>query len=70
MGCCAHQPLLAADGGFAAFKARSLPRIEAASLNAFRDALLLDFTSLVDGGGMALHGHRRRCGCCLSKAKG
>jgi hypothetical protein len=62
--------LLAADGGFTAFQSRTLAGIEPASADALADALLLVFTSLVDGGGMALHGS---CGCSrwgLSKANG
>jgi hypothetical protein len=66
----AHVALLAADGGFTAFQSRTLAGIEPASADALADALLLVFTSLVDGGGMALHGS---CGCSrwgLSKANG
>ena len=62
----AHVSFVAADGGFAALQAVGLARVEAAGADALRDALLLVFAALVDGGGMALH--RRRCG--LGKANG
>jgi hypothetical protein len=67
----AHVSFLAADGGFAAFQASRLARIEAAGANSLSDALLLMFAALVDGGGMALH--RGGCGAArgrLSKANG
>ena len=45
----AHAVFLAADGGFAAFEAHRLARVEAAGPDALSDALLLMFASLVDG---------------------
>jgi hypothetical protein len=62
----AHVPFLAADGSFAALEAAGLACIEPAGADALRDALLLVFATLVDGGGMALHRHR----CGLGKANG
>lgn len=62
----AHMALLAADRGLAALQARTLAGIEPSAVDAFSDALLLVFLSLVDGDGVALH--RLRCG--LSKTNG
>ncbi len=64
----AHHAFLVADRGLAAFQTSALASIEAASLDALCNALLLDFAALVNSGGMALH--RSRCRCCLCKAKG
>jgi hypothetical protein len=62
----AHHAFLVADGGFATFQTSALAGVEASTMDALRDALLLVFAALVNGGGMALDGSRR----CLSKAKG
>jgi hypothetical protein len=62
----AHHTFPVADGGFAAFQASALARVEASTMDALRNALLLIVAPLVDGDGMALHGSW----CCLSKAKG
>jgi len=70
MACRAHESFLVPDGGFAAFKVSRLARVEASTVDALRDALLLVFAALVDRGGMALHRSRSRCGRCLSKANG
>lgn len=51
---------LAANGGFAAFQANGLARVEPAGPDALSDAMLLVLATLVDGGGMAVHGSR--CG--------
>ena len=66
--CGAHAVFLAADGGFTTLKACALTGVEAAGADAFTDALLLVFTALVDGCGVALHGSRCRRG--LRKANG
>jgi hypothetical protein len=66
----AHVALLAADGGFTALQASTLAGIEPAAADALANALLLVFASLVDGGGVALHGSRRHRGRRLGKANG
>jgi hypothetical protein len=67
----AHVALLAANGGFAAFQANGLARVEAAGPDALSNAMLLVLATLVDGGGMALHGGRCGLGSAgLSKANG
>jgi hypothetical protein len=66
----AHVALLAANGRFTALQTSTLAGIEPAAANALANALLLVFASLVDGGGVAMHGSRRCCGCRLCKANG
>jgi hypothetical protein len=66
----AHHPFLTPNCSLAAFQASALACIEASTLDALRDALLLVFTSLVNGDGMALRWSSCRCGRCLSKADG
>jgi hypothetical protein len=56
----AHVTRLAADGGFTAFEAAWLARIQAAGSYPLRNALLLMFAALVDGCVMAMHWSR--CG--------
>jgi hypothetical protein len=66
----AHVALLTADGGFTALQARTLAGIEPAAADALPNALLLVFPSLVDGGGVALHGSSRCSRWGLCKANG
>jgi len=61
----AHLSFLATDGGFAAFQAPCFARSKLASPYTLRDAVLLVFTALVDGG-VTSYG---RWGC-LAKADG
>jgi hypothetical protein len=56
----AHVALLSADGGFTAFQPNDLARVEPAGADAMSNAALLMYATLVDGGGVAMHGGR--CG--------
>ena len=66
----AHVALLAPDGSFTALQTCTLAGIEPAGADALANALLLMFASLVDGGGVALHGSSGRNRCSLGKANG
>jgi hypothetical protein len=68
---CAHLALLASNGTFAAFQPNGLARVEPAGPDALSNATLLMLATLVDGGGMAVHGDRRGLGNSgLCKADG
>jgi hypothetical protein len=55
---CTHVPFLTAYRGFAAFQVTSFAPGELAAPNTLRDAMLLKFTALVDGGRMAWRRNR------------
>jgi hypothetical protein len=66
-----HVAFLPADGGFAAFQAHCLARVEPATSNSLCDTLLLMFAALVDGGGVALRrSSSRSVGNRLGNANG
>jgi hypothetical protein len=62
----AHVPFRAANAHFATFQSACLAGVEASTVSALRDSVLLEVASLVDGGGMALRRRRSRCRCSLA----
>ena len=65
-----HVAFLPADGCFTALHAHCLARVEPASSDSLRDAPLLMFAALIDGGGMTLHRNSGSVRDPLGKANG